>query len=278
VDQYAVAGHPIKHSRSPFIHRLFARQTGEVLDYEALDVAEQDFHAAITDFRHRGGCGLNLTLPLKVLASQYADKCSDRVIQSGAANTLHFANDGLVYADNTDGLGLLRDLTRNLNLNLENSKILLLGAGGAARGVLAPLLDANPVKIVIANRTVSTAKQICTEFGSKTILSCTSLGEIGQGKFNLVINATSASLAGQRLPVGPHTFAPGACCYDMLYSREPTAFLQQAGNYADLQLCDGRGMLVEQAAESFWIWRGVRPRTEPVIAALDELLAREKLC
>ncbi len=278
MDQYAVAGHPISHSRSPFIHRLFALHTGETLGYEALDVAERNFHAAITAFRRGGGCGLNLTLPLKVLASQYADKCTDRVIKSGAANTLHFANDGLVYADNTDGLGLLRDLTRNLNLKLENSKILLLGAGGAARGVLAPLLEANPVKIVIANRTLTTAEQICTEFGNKEVLSCTTLGDIGHGQFDLVINSTSASLSGQQLPIGAHTFAPGACCYDMLYSREPTAFLQQAEEFADLQLCDGRGMLVEQAAESFWIWRGVRPRTEPVIAALEELLGRENSC
>jgi len=275
VDQYAVAGHPIAHSRSPFIHQLFAEQTGESLCYGAMDVAEHNFHCAVTEFKRSGGRGLNLTLPLKVLACGYADVCSERVTQAGAANTLSFALDGRVYADNTDGLGLIRDLTSNFSIRLSGCKILLIGAGGAARGVLAPLLSEHPQCLVIANRTQARAEQLCREFGHAGILTSMALGDIGQGQFHLVINATSASLKGQLLPIGKQTFAPGACCYDMLYSHKPTAFLRQAGQFADLKLCDGRGMLVEQAAESFLIWRGVRPQTQSVIAALDKALAGE---
>ncbi len=273
MDSYAVAGHPIAHSRSPFIHRLFAEQTGEVLRYEALDIPAANFHCAVTNFRRAGGRGLNLTLPLKELARDYADRCSERVARAGAANTLAFQPDGCVYADNTDGLGLIRDLTVNLGVKLHGQRILLLGAGGAARGVLSPLLDEEPEQLVIANRTRARAEQVRAEFKRCQRLTCIGFESINRGRFQVVINATSASLEGRMLPIGKQTFAPGACCYDMLYSHGPTAFLQQAGKSADLRLADGRGMLVEQAAESFMIWRGVRPLTRPVIAELSQALA-----
>ena len=273
MDCYAVAGHPIAHSRSPFIHRLFAEQTGEVLRYSAMDIPAEDFHKSVTHFRRGGGRGLNLTLPLKELARDYADVRSERVEKAGAANTLEFNRDGRVYAENTDGLGLIRDLTVNLGVKLAGQRVLLIGAGGAARGVLSPLLDEGPEQVVIANRTRARAEQLCGEFSHRQSLASIAFESINQGRFQVVINATSASLQGQTLPIGEQTFASGACCYDMLYSHQPTVFLQHAGQFGDLRLCDGRGMLVEQAAESFLIWRGVRPQTGPVIAALGKLLA-----
>ena len=273
MDRYAVAGHPISHSRSPFIHRLFAAQTGQALSYDALDVPAGDFTIAVTAFRDAGGRGMNLTLPLKELACGFADVRSDRAALAGAANTLHFREDGRVYADNTDGLGLIRDLTVNLGVSLAGRRILLIGAGGAARGVLAPLLDEMPQRLIIANRTRARAEQLCSEFHRGAILASIALEEIGQGQFDVVINATSASLQGESLPIGERTFATGACCYDMLYSKQPTAFLKLAGELAEVRGCDGRGMLVEQAAEAFKIWRGMRPLTGPVITALSRLLA-----
>ncbi len=272
MDQYAVAGHPISHSRSPFIHRLFAQQTSEALNYDALDIAPEDFATAVSQFRAAGGLGLNITLPLKELAYRYADECSSRVQQAGAANTLHFRDDGQAYADNTDGLGLIQDLTVNLGVGISGQRVLIIGAGGAARGVLAPLLNSQPDCLVIANRTASRAQQLCTEFNHSRLTSA-AFEDISQGHFDIVINATSASLQGQALPISERTFACGACCYDMLYQYEPTAFLQQASSLGVSNISDGRGMLVEQAAESFLIWRGVRPDTQPVITALSEVLA-----
>ena len=273
MDCYAVAGHPIAHSQSPFIHRLFAEQTGEVLRYCAMDIPAEDFHNAVTQFRSEGGRGLNLTLPLKELARDYADVCSERVERSGAANTLVFNRDGRACAENTDGLGLIRDLTVNLGVRLAGQRVLLIGAGGAARGVLSPLLDEGPEQLVIANRTRARAEQLRGEFSHRKSLTSIAFESIDRGRFQVVINATSASLQGQTLPIGERTFASGACCYDMLYSHHPTAFLQYAGQFGDLRLCDGRGMLVEQAAESFLIWRGVRPQTESVITELGKRLA-----
>ncbi len=276
MDRYAVAGHPISHSQSPFIHRLFAEQTGEVLRYGALDIPAADFINAVAHFRRTGGRGLNLTLPLKELARDYADVCSEQVQQAGAANTLLFNRDGRVYAENTDGLGLIRDLTVNLGVRLRGQRILLIGAGGAARGVLSPLLNEAPEQLVIANRTRARAEQIRAEFKHCERLTSMDFESLNQGRFQVVINATSASLQGQTLPIGEHTFASGACCYDMLYSHRPTAFLQQAALLGELRLSDGRGMLVEQAAESFMIWRGVRPRTQTVISELSKALASLK--
>jgi len=272
VDQYAVVGHPISHSRSPFIHRLFARQTSEALDYDALDIAPEDFTTAVSQFRSAGGRGLNITLPLKELACSYADVRSMRVQQAGAANTLHFTEAGQAFADNTDGLGLIQDLTVNLGVGIGGQRILIIGAGGAARGILAPLLKAQPDCLVIANRTASRAQQLCSEFNHSRLTS-TAFEDISHGNFDIVINATSASLQGQALPISEQTFASGACCYDMLYQYEPTAFLQRARILGVSNLSDGRGMLVEQAAESFLIWRGVRPDTQPVITALSKVLA-----
>ena len=267
-DQYAVIGNPIRHSKSPAIHAEFARQTGQDLTYVALSAEPDEFETIVQRFRHEGGRGMNVTLPFKHRAFALASERSARAVEADAANTLSF-RDSVVAADNTDGAGLVRDLTSNLGCALRGARILLMGAGGAAYGVCGPLLGQRPARLVIANRTVEKAVALCERFRSAhagVALDALSFGALSAERFEIVINATSAGLHAESPPLPDGVFAAGALAYDMVYGRA-TPFLDFAQREG-ARIADGLGMLVEQAAESFFIWRGVRPQTAPVIALL----------
>jgi shikimate dehydrogenase len=260
-DLYAVFGNPIAHSKSPRIHAEFARQTGQVLVYEAILAPLDDFAGALQAFRERGARGANVTVPFKEQAHALAGRLSARAEAAGAVNTLSFAN-GAVLGDNTDGVGLVNDLAGNLGVAITGARILLLGAGGAARGVVLPLLQRHPARLVIANRTAAKALELAGRVGGQ---GC-GFDDLSGESFDLVINATSASLAGDAPPLPEGVYASGAWAYDMMYGRE-TPFMA-AARAAGARVADGLGMLVEQAAEAFHVWRGVRPETAPVIAML----------
>lgn len=269
-DRYAVIGHPVAHSKSPQIHAAFARQTGQDLSYEAILAPLDGFEPAVRAFIRGGGCGLNVTLPFKVEAFRLAATRSPRAEAAGAVNTLLFSAAG-IRGDNTDGIGLVADLTRNLGLDLAGKRILLLGAGGAARGVLLPLLEQRPAVLALANRTADKARALAAAFVARAggcALAGGGFTELAGRRFDLVINATAASLgdAAPTLPGG--LCAPDSLAYDMVYGKELTPFLRAARGDGAARLADGLGMLVEQAAEAFFLWRGVRPATAPVLAAL----------
>ncbi|MBI1942266.1 MAG: shikimate dehydrogenase [Betaproteobacteria bacterium] len=262
-DRYAVIGNPVAHSRSPWIHAEFARATGQQIEYLRIEAPLAEFARAVDAFRAAGGRGANVTLPFKEQAYRYCGgEASERARAAEAVNTLIFGN-GAVRGDNTDGAGLLRDLTANLGRALAGKRVLLMGAGGAAQGVLGPLLAARPARLVIANRTAAKARSLALRFGAAAGGGYEALG--GE-RFDLVINATSAGLAGESPPLPAGLFVRGALAYDMVYGRD-TPFLA-AARAAGAEAHDGTGMLVEQAAESFLLWRGVRPDTAPVLAAL----------
>ncbi len=269
-DRYAVIGNPIAHSKSPLIHAAFARQTGESLVYEALLAPLDGFAQAVEDFRAAGGRGVNVTVPFKLEAFALAQRRSPRAEAAGAVNTLAF--DGAeIFGDNTDGAGLVRDLQFNLDTQLAGARILLLGAGGAARGAVLPLLGAHPASLTIANRTASKAVALAGAFGEAAgdiPLDGCGLDDLGGRAFDLVINATASSLADEAPPLPSGLYAAGSLAYDMMYGRGDTAFLRAARADGANRLADGLGMLVEQAAESFFGWRGVRPDTSPVLAEL----------
>ena len=261
-DRYAVFGHPIAHSKSPLIHAAFARQTGQDMTYEAILAPLDGFADSVTAFVAAGGRGANVTVPFKEAAFKMAQRLSPRAERAGAVNTLSFTADGIL-GDNTAGDGLVADLTRNLKRTLAHQRILLLGAGGAARGVIEPLLDQQPATLVIANRTLSRAEELATLFG-RGIRASTF--EAADTPFDVVINATAASLANELPPLSPRIFGADTLAYDMMYGRD-TPFLDFARAHG-AATADGLGMLVEQAAEAFCVWRGVRPDTAPVIASL----------
>ena len=266
-DQYAVMGNPIAHSQSPRIHALFAAQTGQNLEYRALRVEPGGFAAAARAFRAAGGKGLNVTVPFKPDAWVFADVLSARAERAGAVNTLSFTSTG-VQGDNTDGPGLVRDLKINHGCPLAGRRILLLGAGGAARGVLQPLLLEQPAQLVIANRTASKAAELALRFGDLgRVLGC-GLTDLAGRSFDLIINATAAGLTDAVPPLPDGVLATDGWCYDLMYGHEPTAFVRWGGEHGAARSLDGLGMLVEQAAESFHLWRGVWPETAPVITAL----------
>ncbi len=271
IDRYAVVGHPVAHSYSPFIHRLFAEDTGQRLVYDRIDVPPGEFRRRVDEFGAGGGRGLNVTLPHKFAAFEYAERLTGRARDAGAVNTLAWQPDG-VLGDNTDGAGLLRDLRANLGFEPAGARILLLGAGGAARGALPPLADEAPDAIVIANRTPARAERLAADFGGRGAIAACSFEGI-TGRFDLVLNATSASLANAVPAVPADAVDAGTLCYDMMYGKGPTAFLRWASAAGAGRLADGTGMLVEQAAESFALWRGVRPETGPVLDALRARLA-----
>ena len=261
-DRYAVIGHPVAHSRSPWIHAQFARATGEDMEYGAIDVPPAEFARAVERFRSQGGKGLNVTLPFKPEAFRLCAETSARAAAAQAVNTL-VLDRARLYGDNTDGEGLVRDLTVNLGRRLDGERVLLLGAGGAAQGVLAPLAQAGAAAIVIANRTVARAQALAQRVPGAEACGFEALA----GRtFGLVVNATSAGLQGELPPLPPGLFGAGALAYDMIYGRD-TEFLALA-RAAGAATADGLGMLVEQAAESFLVWRGVRPDTRAVLAAL----------
>lgn len=268
-DRYAVFGHPIRHSKSPRIHALFAEQTGQITEYTAQDVPVESFHAAIESFFAGGGKGLNCTIPLKELAWQIADLKSARAQLAKAVNTLAVLDKGRLFGDNTDGTGLLRDLTVNLNLELCGRRILLLGAGGASRGILQPLLEQHPERLIVANRTPDKAVQLVAEFAHLGRVEARGFGALEGERFDLIVNATAASLSDELPPLPEDILAPAACCYDLAYGSRPTAFVRWGAAHGARQSVDGIGMLVEQAAEAFFIWRGVRPKTRPVIELLN---------
>lgn len=266
-DLYCVFGNPIAHSRSPAIHAAFAAITGEDLRYEARLAPTDGFAAAVADFVASGGRGGNVTVPFKEEACRLSDHLSERAARAGAVNTLAFRVDG-IFGDNTDGAGLLQDITANLGFALRGSRILLLGAGGAARGVIAPLLDGGPASLHIANRSAEKARSLAASFADMATVCGGSFAELAGMSFDLVINATSASLAGESLPLPADLFAPGSLAYDMMYGKGETPFMQLASAQGAGQCADGLGMLVEQAAEAFFVWRGVRPPTATVLADL----------
>ena len=274
-DRYAVFGNPIAHSKSPTLHRLFAAQTGQDLRYEAELVPVGGFRAAADRFFDEGGRGLNITVPFKGDAFAYAAELSERARLAGAVNTLARQADGRVLGDNTDGIGMLRDITVNLGWVVRQRAVLVLGAGGAVRGVLGPLLEERPRRLVVANRTVAKAQQLADLFtevasaagGTPDRVEACSLEALAGQRFDLVINGTSASLASDLPPLPDDLLNGGAACYDMMYSAEPTPFMVWGGA-RQAAVADGLGMLVEQGAESFRLWRGILPDTAPVLAQL----------
>ena len=266
-DRYAVIGNPIAHSKSPFIHAAFARQCRQDFSYEAILGPLNGFAAAVTAFRAGGGKGLNVTVPFKLEALELANRPTERARLAGAANTLRFDADG-IYAENTDGIGLVRDIHDRLGLPLRGKRILILGAGGAARGVVLPLLDEHPAQLAIANRSVDKAQALKQQFASLGDLTVGGFADFSGGGFDLVINATSASLGAQSLQLPQGLFASGALAYDMVYGKGETPFMADARRLGATRTSDGLGMLVGQAAESFFIWRGVHPEIAPVMAML----------
>jgi shikimate dehydrogenase len=270
-DRYAVIGNPVAHSRSPLIHAAFARQTGEAIEYGTLLAPRDGFTQTVAEFRAAGGKGLNVTVPFKFDALAFAEALTARARSAGAVNTLKFG-DGKVLGDNTDGVGLVHDIRDNLRCRIAGRRVLLMGAGGAAHGVVHPLVAERPAVLTIANRTAARADALAGELRAGTPESEIVITGGGYdtlaGEFDIVINATAASLEGDVPPLPERIFAPGALAYDMMYGREPTPFLRLAAQRGVDNLADGVGMLVEQAAESFFVWRGVRPQTAPVIATL----------
>jgi shikimate dehydrogenase len=275
-DAYCVVGNPVAHSRSPWIHARFARQTGEPVQYERLLAPLDGFVVALRAFRAGGGRGCNVTVPFKFEAAALATATTDRARLAGACNTLRFDPDGAVFGDNTDGAGLVNDIQRNAGVDLAGRDVLLVGGGGAAAGVLGPLLEARPRRVVVANRTVSRALTLLENHAALAAASGVDLAVCGldtvPAGFHVVLNATAASLSGGGVPVPGSALAPGALAYDMMYGPPAQGFLQWAHEHGASGR-DGLGMLVEQAAESFLVWRGVRPDTDGVLAELRALLA-----
>lgn len=267
-DQYAVVGNPIGHSKSPAIHSAFAAQTGQDLNYEAILFELDSFAEQAGAFFGAGGKGLNVTVPFKLDAWQFAEILSKRAKRAGSVNTLMIGKDEKIYGDNTDGIGLIRDILENHGGSIANKRVLVLGAGGAVRGVLAIILAETPKALVIANRTVSKAQDLADEFNDLGAVSAAGFEELAGEQFDFVINGTAASLQGDLPPLPEGLLAGNAWCYDMMYGAEETPFNAWARQQGAAKTIDGLGMLVEQAAESFFMWRHVRPDTAPVIADL----------
>jgi len=270
IDQYGVVGHPIAHSWSPFIHGRFAYETGQSLNYRLYDFTPEEFHARVREFFKQGGRGLNITVPHKIAAMDLAHDLTARAGQAGAVNTLAIRDDDTLLGDNTDGAGLVRDLCHNQSIILTHRRVLIIGAGGAARGVLAPLLALSPTEIVIANRTSERAETLAKTFEKLGTTRGVGFSDIPGGVFDLIINATSASLSGDTPDVPTTVVGPETVCYDMAYGKTDTSFVRWALKHGCTRALQGWGMLVEQAAESFRIWRGIRPETATVLAALKD--------
>lgn len=268
-DLYAVIGNPIEHSKSPRIHALFAQQTGQDMDYRRILGDPDNFAGEVRAFIDQGGQGLNVTVPFKQQAFDLADALGERARAAGAVNTLHW-RDGHIHGDNTDGLGLVTDLGCNHRFNFGGARILLLGAGGASRGVLLPLLRERPHSLTIANRTAHKAQALARDAERDGLVRGCGFAELEGREFDLIINGTSAGLGGEVPPIPDNCLAKGGWVYDMMYGAEPTAFVRWGQGHAAGKALDGLGMLVEQAAASFAIWRGVTPDTEPVIKALRD--------
>ncbi|HEX4884203.1 MAG TPA: shikimate dehydrogenase [Casimicrobiaceae bacterium] len=267
-DRYAVIGNPVLHSKSPRIQAEFARSTGADMTYEHLLAPLDGFAATVEAFKAAGGRGLNVTVPFKVEAFRLAALHSSRAQLAGAVNTLMLEDDGRWYGDNTDGAGLVRDLTENLGIELRDRRILVLGAGGAARGILGPLLDGLPRTLAVTNRTFAKARELAGQFAPLGPIAAIAPEALHDHQFDLVVNATSVGLASEAHDWPSSVFAPGSFAYDLVYSDAPTQFVRWAREHGAARTADGLGMLIEQAAESFHLWRGVRPHTAPVFALL----------
>lgn len=271
--RFAVFGNPIKHSRSPRIHAAFARQFDISLEYRALRVEVDDFERAVRAFFSTGGSGLNITVPFKEAAFALADRVSPRAQRAGAVNTLWPDADGLLHGDTTDGVGMIRDMVANLGWNLQGRRVLVIGAGGAVRGLLEPLLNEAPASVHIINRTVARAELLAREFAALGNLSASAYDDLGDDAFDLVVNGSSAGLSGEAPPLPHSAINERSCCYDLIYGAEPTPFMRWAAHHAAWAVSDGLGMLVEQAAEAFYVWHEHRPQTGPVIQELRGALS-----
>ena len=272
-DRYAVFGNPVKHSKSPLIHAEFARQCDQGLQYRAVRIELDAFARCAGNFFEQGGCGLNITVPFKTEAYEFADVLSDRARRAAAVNTLWRREDGSIAGDNTDGIGLIRDMVANLGWTVQSMRVLIVGAGGAVRGILEPLLRERPRELLVVNRTAAKAEQLAAEFGDLGEIRGGGLALVGGAQFDLIINASSAGLDGQMADLPSSILTERSCCYDLLYGAEPTAFTRWAAQHTAWAVADGLGMLVEQAAESFYLWRRVRPETRPVINQIRELIS-----
>lgn len=267
MDKYAVIGNPVEHSKSPLIHAAFAQQTGQSLEYGRILAPLDGFAATIRSLIDQGYQGVNVTVPFKFDAHALADQLSERALKAGAVNTLSFTAQGIV-GDNTDGAGLVRDILQNLEIPLQGKRVLLLGAGGAAEGVLDPILNTQPACVHIANRTPEKAMAMVSGVQTSAVeLAARSFADLAGSQYEVVINATSSGLSNAALPLPAGLFADHALAYDMMYGRE-TPFMQYARQESASVIADGLGMLVEQAAEAFFIWHGVRPATAPVMHAI----------
>jgi len=267
-DRYAVIGNPIAHSKSPALHAAFARQCGQDIRYEAILGPLDGFRASVEAFRQAGGRGMNVTVPFKVEALALADTLTERARLAQAVNTLRFDADG-IFGDNTDGIGLVHDIQQRLGFAIGGKRVLILGAGGAARGSVLPLAEAGPARLVIVNRTQAKAEALRAQFAGVAAVDVEPCDGLAGQRFDLVINATSAGLHGESLPLPAGIFAPGALAYDMVYGNTEMPFMLAARALGASRVSDGLGMLVGQAAESFFLWRGVRPDTAPVLQMLQ---------
>ena len=265
-ERYAVVGYPVAQSLSPRIHALFARQTHQSMTYIALEVPPEQLESSLREFFDQGGRGLNVTVPHKQAVVSLMSSLSERAERAGAVNTIARLDDAVLFGDNTDGIGLVRDLTRNLRLSLRGCRILLLGAGGAARGVIGPLIEQAPSTIVIANRNAERASALAQCWTDAAVVRAATFDALGAGGFDLIINATPASASAPAIAAS--ALRAGSVCYDMAYGPRESGFARWARQGGAESIHDGLGMLVEQAAESFGLWRGVHPETAPVLAAL----------
>ncbi len=267
IDRYAVIGNPIAHSKSPVIHRAFAKQTRQQLSYTAELVEIGQVDEFVNNFAQSNGKGLNVTVPFKLDAFALATDLTDRAQRAGAVNTLTL-KDNKIFGDTTDGIGLLNDLMQNHQQVIKNKNILVVGAGGAVRGVLEPLLLESPGNLTVVNRTVEKARQLAEDFSVFGNITACGFDELNKQQFDIIINGTSASLSGDLPPLPNDCFTKNACAYDMMYAKQPTVFMQWAQQQGADVILDGLGMLVEQAAEAFFIWRGLRPQTQDIIQLL----------
>lgn len=266
-DRYAVIGNPIAHSKSPLIHSLFARATGQDIEYTAVEGPLGGFANAVRAFIAAGGRGMNVTLPFKLQAFDIATDPLESARLAGAVNALKFEGDR-IYAQNFDGLGLVNDIQRNLGVSLAGKRVLLCGAGGATRGAILPIAQQGPALLAVANRSADKAHELKVDFAAHATLQTGGYADLAGERFDVVLNATSTGLLQAELPLPEGVFAPGALAYELVYGKGLTPFLKQARAAGVRQLVDGVGMLVEQAAEAFDWWRGMRPNTKPVIERL----------
>ncbi len=267
-DRYGVIGHPIAHSKSPVIHQQFALQTGQDISYEAFDITPEKLKKELKSLIKKGIRGFNVTVPHKEAVAELADAVVGQAERAGAVNTVTVLDDGSMAGDNTDGIGLVEDLTKNLKLSLDGKLVLILGAGGATRGIVPALLDAGPAELRIANRTPERAEALARRFSDEGSIHACSFDALEDQPFDLIINATSAGLHGEVPPFPASIVGPETICYDLSYAMKDTPFVAWAREQGCAQAHQGWGMLVEQAAESFRIWRGVRPDTAPVLRRL----------